>query len=217
MIAAMPRRALATREASWAKRLAAALGRIGVRPNAVSIASLACAFTALAAFLSVPWLAPSARPIAFVAAAAAIQLRLLCNLLDGMLAVEGGLGTRTGDLYNEIPDRLADVAILVGAGCAIGAGAAGALLGWGAAASAIFTAYVRLLGGSLGLTQQFIGPMAKQHRMFVITLAAMVSAGESFMGWPTVAMRSALVLVLAGSLVTAWRRIRRMARELEAR
>jgi phosphatidylglycerophosphate synthase len=215
MIAAMPRRALATREASWAKRLAATLGRIGVRPNAVSIASLACAFAALAAFVSVPWLAPAARPIAFVTAAAAIQLRLLCNLLDGMLAVEGGFRTRTGDLYNEIPDRLADVAILVGAGCSIGA--AGPLLGWGAAAAALFTAYVRLLGGSLGLTQQFIGPMAKQHRMFVITLAAVVSAGESVMGWPPVAMRSALVFVLAGSLVTAWRRVRRIARELEAR
>jgi len=217
MIATMPRRALATRDASWAKRLAAMLGRLGVRPNAVSVASLACAFAALAAFASVPSLAPSARPIAFVAAAAAIQLRLLCNLLDGMLAVEGGFRTRTGDLYNEIPDRLADVAILVGAGCSIGAGAAGALLGWGAAAAALFTAYVRLLGGSLGLTQQFIGPMAKQHRMFVMTLAAIVSAGESLMGRPPVAMRSALVLVLAGSLVTAWRRIRRMARELEAR
>ena len=35
--------------------------------------------------------------------------------------------------------------------------------------------YIRALGGSLGLEQDFVGPMAKQHRMFVLTLGAIVS------------------------------------------
>ena len=34
----------------------------------------------------------------------------LANMLDGLLAVEGGQQTKTGELYNEIPDRIADVA-----------------------------------------------------------------------------------------------------------
>ena len=34
-----------------------------------------------------------------MAAAAGIQLRLLCNLLDGMLAVEAGLKSRTGEIF----------------------------------------------------------------------------------------------------------------------
>jgi phosphatidylglycerophosphate synthase len=74
------------------------------------------ALGACGAFCLVPDLPPGVRPWGLLLAAAAIQLRLLCNLLDGMLAVEGGLKTPLGELYNEIPDRLADVAILAGAG-----------------------------------------------------------------------------------------------------
>ena len=49
-----------------------------------------------------------------------IQLRLIANLLDGLVAVEGGKRTPTGELYNEAPDRIADTAVLVGAGYAVG-------------------------------------------------------------------------------------------------
>ncbi len=34
---------------------------------------------------------------------AGIQLRLLCNMLDGMIAVDTNHRTKTGELYNEIP------------------------------------------------------------------------------------------------------------------
>ena len=44
----------------------------------------------------------------------------------------------------------------------------GALLGWSAAVLAVLTAYVRVLGASLGTTHQFIGPMAKPHRMALV-------------------------------------------------
>src|SRR5689334_12887314 len=122
----LARRELATRRTSWAKSLAAALAAAGATPNAVAITGTG-----------------------FAAAAAAIQLRLLCNLLDGMLALEQGLQTATGALYNEVPDRISDVAILAAAGYSIGGVTAGVTLGWAAAAAALFTAYVRLLGGSL--------------------------------------------------------------------
>ena len=42
----------------------------------------------------------------------------------------------------------------------------GSTLGWAAAVLALLTAYIRALSGSLGLPQRFLGPMAKQHRMF---------------------------------------------------
>jgi hypothetical protein len=32
---------------------------------------------------------------------AGMQLRLLCNLLDGMVAIEGGMKGKAGDLFNE--------------------------------------------------------------------------------------------------------------------
>jgi phosphatidylglycerophosphate synthase len=151
-----------------------------------------------------------------VAAGAAIQLRLLCNLLDGMLAVEQGLKSKTGDLFNEVPDRIADAVILVGAGYSLST-SAGHALGWAAATAALFTAYVRVLGGSLHVSQPFIGPMAKQHRMFVLTVGTMTAAIGSAVGVDARSIAVALVLIAAGAAVTAVRRIARIARELEAR
>ena len=111
-----PRRVLATREAAWAKALARWLGRAGVRPNSVSLAGVVFAFSGCAGFVVVPDLVGGARALTLVLTAAAIQLRLLCNLLDGMLAVEEGFKSKTGEIYNDLPDRVADVLILVGAG-----------------------------------------------------------------------------------------------------
>jgi hypothetical protein len=84
------------------------------------------------------------RAAALILAVACIQLRLLCNLLDGMVAVEQGLATPTGPIWNELPDRLADVFFLVGAGYGAQAAGfqAGVALGWSAAALALLTAYV---------------------------------------------------------------------------
>ena len=212
-----PRRILATRDAGWAKALARRLGRAGVRPNWVSIASVVFALIACDALYLVPDVTPGLRIAALLLAAAAIQLRLLCNMLDGMLAVEEGFKTKTGDIYNDLPDRLADVLILVGAGCSIRSLPGGMTLGWAAAVLAVFTAYVRLLGGSLGVTQHFIGPMAKQHRMFTLTIAALLSAVETMLGMPPRVMRIALAAIVAGSIVTVYRRTLRLMSEVEAR
>ena len=143
-----------------------------------------------------------ARAAWWLLAAAAIQLRLLCNLLDGMLAVEEGLQTPVGPLFNEVPDRIADVLILAGAGYSIRALPGGVALGWTAAAAALFTAYVRQLGGALTGTQHFGGPMAKQHRMFTLTVASGLAAIEAIAGAPArvmPTMAAALAVVIAGS------------------
>ena len=214
---AMTRRQLATRNAGWAKTLARSLGHIGVRPNTVSIAGVVFAVAASVAFYFSPEPMRSRRAALLLLAAACVQLRLLCNLLDGMLAVEGGLKSKTGDIYNDLPDRVADVFILVGAGYSVRSLAFGVALGWAAATLALFTAYVRVLGGALGVTQHFIGPMAKQHRMFTLTVFTLVAATEALLGMPPRAMRIGLGVIAAGSLVTASRRTRRIAAEVEAR
>ncbi len=71
---------------------------------------------------------PAALP--WFLAAVGIQLRLVCNLMDGMLAVEGGLKTANGDLFNEFPDRIADVAILAALGQAGGTPLSVRWAGW---------------------------------------------------------------------------------------
>lgn len=214
---ASPRRELATRNAAWARRLALALGRAGATPNAVSVTGIGWSLVACSAFALAPAFDGVPGAIAFAVAAAAIQLRLLCNLLDGMLAVEGGLKTPLGELYNEIPDRLADVAILAGAGASARDLSGGLVLGCAAAIAALFTAYVRVLGGSLGLRQRFTGPMAKQHRMFVLTVAALCTAGATALGMTARAMPIGLAVITAGAVLTACLRIRAIAREMKAR
>src|SRR5688500_10817118 len=86
--ARISRRALATRGAGWAKAFARWLARAGVRPNSVSVAGLVFAVAACAAFYVSPDVPSDIRALALLVAAVAIQLRLLCNLVDGMLAVE---------------------------------------------------------------------------------------------------------------------------------
>ena len=214
---AAPRRVLATRNAGWAKAFARWLGRHGVRPNTVSIAGVVFALGASVAFSLVPERTRGGRVALLLVAAASVQLRLLCNLLDGMLAVEGGFKSKTGEIYNDLPDRVADVFILVGAGYSVRYLAYGATLGWAAAVLALFTAYVRILGGSLGVTQHFIGPMAKQHRMFTLTVFTLLAVAEALLGIPPRAIRIGLGVIVAGSIVTAFRRTRRIAGEVEAR
>ena len=178
------RRVLATRDTDWAKSVARVLAGTGVRPNGVSVAGVAFALAAATAFVISPTWSPGGRAGLLLVAAACIQLRLLCNLLDGMLAVEEGLKTRNGEIFNDLPDRLEDILILVGAGYAARGVSHAETLGWAAAVAAVLTAYVRVLGGSLGLTQHFAGPMAKQHRMFVLTLVTLLAAIESKLDCP---------------------------------
>ena len=115
-----PRRQLATRRAGWAVALARWLARTGVRPNGgVDRGHRVRRGAADWRSCAPDGFAPRGARCLLMAAAAGIQLRLLCNLLDGMLAVEEGLKSKTGDIYNEVPDRLADILILVGAGYSV--------------------------------------------------------------------------------------------------
>lgn len=157
---------------------------------------------------SIPWL---------LVAAAGIQLRLLCNLLDGLLAIEGGLKSPTGDLYNEVPDRVEDVLILGAAGLAVSDQRWGVWIGPAAALLAVGTAYVRLLGGSLGFSQDFSGPMAKQHRMFALTVGTLVAALEHAFRGTTNALWLALLVIIVGAAFTLTRRLSRIARQLRER
>ncbi len=159
------RRPIKARSASWAQGFARWLAQRSITPNQISVASIG--FAALGAWLL--WQRPSV--IGWLGCAACIQARLLCNLFDGMVAVEGGKRSAVGELYNEFPDRIADSLLLIALGYASG----WSWLGWFCALAAALTAYVRLAGGALGFAQDFRGPMAKQHRMFVMTVACVVT------------------------------------------
>ncbi|HEY6485528.1 MAG TPA: CDP-alcohol phosphatidyltransferase family protein [Candidatus Cybelea sp.] len=211
------RRPLATRERGWAKALAQSLNRAGVTPNAISVASLVFAIGAGIALWATSESTGAARALDFLAAAACIQLRLLCNMLDGMVAIEGGRQTPYGEIFNDMPDRFADVAVLAGAGYGLREFSWGVELGWLAAVLAVLTAYLRLLGGAMGTRQYFTGPMAKPHRMAVLTGACVLSTFEPLAGWHGEVLAAALAVIIIGCIVTLVRRTSQIVSEIAAR
>ena len=204
------RRPIAARELGPFKALASWLARRGVSANAISVAGMIAGLLAGAALVFTARRPELAR-VCWVAAAALIQLRLLANMLDGMVAIQSGTASKVGELYNEIPDRVSDTAALVGLGYAAGGDP---VWGWAAALAAMFTAYVRTTGKGAGAKHDFRGPMAKQQRMALVTLLALVCAAAP-RGWQAVGGRTlawwVLVVIIAGSLLTALRRLRAVA------
>lgn len=200
------RRPIASRDAGWAIRLASALAKSDVTPNQISTVSIL--FAAIGCAL-IGWVA---HPAGWIAAALCVQLRLVCNLLDGMVAIEGGKKSAVGALYNEFPDRIADTLFLVPVGYAAGIEWAG----WAAALLAALTAYVRVFGGSLGLAQDFSGLMAKQRRMAVLTAGLVAQSIEWFFAATAWSLTVAILVIAAGSALTCVTRTQAIARLLRA-
>lgn len=206
------RRPIASRNTGWAMGMTRWLAATSITPNQISQASVLAAALAGAA-LWVSGESDGAMRIALLVGAALFcQIRLICNLLDGMVAVEAGKSSPDGAFWNEVPDRFADILILVGAGLAVGDPA----LGWAAAAFAVLTAYVRELGHASGATPDFGGPMAKPHRMALITVAALAATLEPLWDGRGQLLTAALYVVAAGALLTTILRCRRILKHLRA-
>jgi phosphatidylglycerophosphate synthase len=209
------RRPLSSRNTKWAAAMARSLTRCGLRPNQISVLSAVFAGAAGICFYFTAETPRNLQIGLLLAAAVCIQLRLLCNLFDGMVAIEGGFRTKVGEIYNEFPDRFADAFILIGAGYT--SNWLPHELGWGAALLAVITAYTRALGVVAGASQQFCGPMAKPQRMAVMTVASLLCMVEIFLHLRLRVIPLALVLIIGGCLVTLARRIRRIGRELNSK
>lgn len=211
------RRPIASREKKISKRVATWLIRRQITPNAISTAGM---IAGLGVGIVLPLTANSSYAAAlFVTAAVLMQLRLLANMLDGMVAVESGVASPVGELFNEVPDRISDTAMFIGAGYAYGSHPT---LGYVAACLALFVAYLRAQGKVAGGHQEFCGPMAKPQRVLVMTVIALLCGvlpstwqeritsvspwnfGEGLMAW-------GLALVILGTALTAIRRLQRIA------
>ncbi len=210
------RRPISSRDRALSIRVASQLAAWGISPNAISVAGMVAGLSAGVAFAlttrpTTPWLF-------FVAAAVLMQLRLLANMFDGMVAMQAGRASPLGELFNEVPDRVSDTAIFVGAGYA-----AGSLVecGYLAAIAALLTAYVRAEGKVAGAPQEFCGPMAKPQRMALMTVAALHAGFAPALwqfrweSWPAAGtMALALLIIAVGSAMTFLRRLIRIGRVL---
>jgi phosphatidylglycerophosphate synthase len=217
----LDRRPIAARNLPIFQAMSHWLAERGVTPNAISVAGMisgigAGVVLALNGLATSPW-----DRLAWIAGAILIQLRLLANMLDGMVAVESGKASPVGELYNEAPDRVSDAATLMGAGFAAGGAP---VLGFSAACVAVFVAYVRALGKGAGAPQEFCGPMAKQQRMALVTAIALYQGLTPASWQPTWGqdgqfgpLAVGLLIIIVGGIATAIRRLLRISANLRKR
>ncbi|MBU4530662.1 MAG: CDP-alcohol phosphatidyltransferase family protein [Hoeflea sp.] len=210
--AAGDRRPLTSRDSRWAQVIARRMAGMSITPNQISQASMLAAALAGVCFWWAGQETGAARIILLLLAALFCQLRLLCNLFDGMVAVEGGKAAADGPFWNEFPDRVADLLIFAGAGYGVGMPE----IGFAAGAFAVLTAYVRELGRANGLASDFSGPMAKQHRMATITAAAVLSTFAPLWNGRDEILVAALLVIALGAAFTALRRGIRIVAGLKA-
>ena len=205
------RRPLRARDAGFWKPTAYFLVQRGITPNAVSIIGLVAGITAGLLFASTSFIEPGiGQRMIWLLAIAAVLFRGACNILDGVMAVETGMSTPVGILWNEVPDRISDGAALIGAGYAFGGVP---VLGWGAALIAVLVSYIRVQCRVAGIPMDYSGPMAKPMRMLVVCGAALWTAVVPLSWYPRWGpdgewgvMVPALMLIIAGGVITVIRR-----------
>jgi phosphatidylglycerophosphate synthase len=194
------------------RRTAAAATRFcvlhGVHPDAISYLSLVAAVIAAVCF----WKSGGSRWLLIIAPLFC-YLRLWFNMLDGLVAFAAGKASRRGEILNDLPDRISDVAIFIGVAHS---GLMNPLIAYWAAILAVLTAYVGLFGQALGGQRQFGGIMSKPWRMIALHVGAWLtfflspqsSASFTILDWTCVA-------VIAGCIETIVVRLNRIAAELQ--
>jgi phosphatidylglycerophosphate synthase len=182
--------------------IVARLERLGVSPDAVTLAAIPVGCVAGALLL----LSPTA-PVALLGVPALAALRLILNLLDGALARRTGRMHPRGELYNELGDRLADVAFLAPVAFLPGADRTTVLLG---VVGAIFASYAGVVPRAAGGERIYRGVLSKPGRMVLLS----AFAGAAFVVGPG-AWGPFGPLLLIGTALTAAERIMVAIRRLD--
>jgi len=204
----MERRPLTTRDKNWAKKLAAMIAGTGITPDMISVSSsVFAAMTFGFQFLY----GHENISLALWGIIATIQLRLLANMFDGMVAVEFNQKSVMGEVFNDLPDRVSDALVFMGFAFILKDKAWGVELSYGAGILAVMTAYIRVLGNGLGVKDLFLGPMAKQHRMFFVTLSCLIG-----FFWKDVFLLM-IILIDLGMVVTCVRRLSKISKSLNGK
>jgi len=188
---------------------------LGIHANAVSYASMVAAAGAGICF----WQAHNL-PALLIPAVGFCYLRLWFNMLDGMVALASGKASRSGEIVNELPDRISDVIIFVGVAHSELCHPLG---GYWVAIFALLVAYIGILGQAVGVQREFSGFMAKPMRMVALHVGAWITLGLLWWGDGRIRYGGLTVLdwthlvIIAGCMQTIWIRLVRIMRALRAK
>jgi CDP-diacylglycerol---glycerol-3-phosphate 3-phosphatidyltransferase len=176
------------------------LANAGVAPDAVTLAAIPVALVGGACLL-----ASTAVPALLLAVPVLVIARLVLNLLDGALARRTGRIHARGELYNEVGDRVADVALLAPVAALPGAIAAVVL---GGVLVAVLASYVGVAAKAAGGERIYKGVLSKPGRMALLAACSLWAfvAGNA----ATAAIDPWLVFgwaLLAGASLTLFERL----------
>ena len=133
---------------------------------------------------------------------------VFCLLRIGTIQIVGFLSSNTSrslsedEFFNELPERVSDAVTLIGFGFAV---YSSPWLGLGAALSAIFSAYVRSMGQTMGADEKDSsrGPMTRTHRLILISITSLLMiCGISYEGFKTPIPQIALWTIIIGCFAT---------------
>ena len=170
------------------------LQHLGVTPDAVTLAAIPVGLLGGALLLLSPM-----TPVLLLGVPLLAALRLVLNLLDGALARRTGLMHPRGELYNEVGDRLADIAFLVPVAFLPGADRAMVLLG---VACAIVASFVGVVPRAAGGERIYRGVLSKPGRMILLAVFAVAAFVVGPDAWGPFGP-----LLLVGTVLTAVERI----------
>ncbi len=173
----------------------------GVHPDVLTAAAVAVAAAGGVCIAVSPTV-----PILLWAVPVLAIVRIVLNLLDGMVARRTGLARPIGAVWNELGDRAADVLFIGGLAWVP---AVDPRLALGAVISALLASYAGVAAKAAGGTRQFVGPMSKPGRMGTLSVGSILAV---FLGDEWLAVAAAVILV--GALLTLLQRVLAARREL---
>src|SRR5438552_13757069 len=132
------------------------LASAGVSSDAVTLSAVPVAIAG-----GVALLASTTAALALLFVPIAVALRLVLNLLDGALARATGRSHPRGELFNEVGDRLADIALLAPVAFLPGAQPEIVLLGL---TGAVLASFVGVTSKAAGAERLYAGFLSKPGR-----------------------------------------------------
>jgi CDP-diacylglycerol--glycerol-3-phosphate 3-phosphatidyltransferase len=158
--------------------------------------------------------------VLLLVAVALCYVRLWLNMLDGMVALAAGTASRSGEIVNELADRISDVLIFVGVAHS---GLCHPLGSYWVAIFALLVAYVGVLGQAMGVQREFSGVMAKPWRIVLLHVGSWVTLGLLWWGDGRIRYGGLTVLdwthlvIIAGCVQTICIRLARIMAALQAK
>jgi CDP-diacylglycerol--glycerol-3-phosphate 3-phosphatidyltransferase len=183
--------------------VARSLADRGYSPNQITTAGLVAGVAAVGCYG-----ATRITPLFLIGIPVLAFVRIAANALDGLVAEIAHKARPSGELYNEIADRLADAAFIVGSALVGGVNPA---LAVAALAAAEFASFVGVTAKAVGTVRRYDGPMGKPDRMAIIGVAAVFALFVT----PGSVFNLGLAVVIVGSMLTAVNRYVKAHKELE--